>query len=335
MQFANPTILHVLWLLPLMAGGMWLLYQRRRRIMARFADANLLDSLAQGLSKAKDQWRSVLLLLFFLFAVIAWARPQWGYTMQDAKHRGLDIMVAIDVSKSMLTRDVKPSRLERTKLAVKDLVKKLKGDRVGLMAFAGESFLMCPLTSDYSGFLLSLEDLSTDSIPRGGTNLAKAIEEAVKGYGKGEQTYKTLVVVTDGEEEEGQAENAAQKAKDKGIKIYTVGVGTKEGDLIQVPDESGQPEFLKDAQGNVVKSRLNENVLQQIAYITGGAYARSSGAQFGLDYLYDQQLSKLEKSDIEAKQTKRYHERFQWPLAVALAFLLAETLIATTRSKSV
>ena len=179
---------------------------------------------------------------------------------------------------------------------------------------------------------------NNDYIPEEVAEYASIIEdfeEAVKGYGKGEQTYKTLVVVTDGEEEEGQAENAAQKAKDKGIKIYTVGVGTKEGDLIQVPDESGQPEFLKDAQGNVVKSRLNENVLQQIAYITGGAYARSSGAQFGLDYLYDQQLSKLEKSDIEAKQTKRYHERFQWPLAVALAFLLAETLIATTRSKSV
>jgi Ca-activated chloride channel family protein len=255
------------------------------------------------------------------------ARPRWGYHLQEIKRQGLDILIAIDVSKSMLTQDVKPSRLERTKLAVRDLVMKLNGDRVGLIAFAGEAFLVCPLTSDYSGFLLSLNDLSADTIPRGGTALTKAIEEAARSYGKKEQPYKTVILVTDGEDQEGDALKAASKAKEKGIKIYTVGIGTQQGDLIRVMDNQGQSRFLKDAQGNFVKSRLNENLLQRIAYTTNGAYVRSSGAQFGLDYLYEQQLSKLEKQEIENKMEKKYQERFQWFLTVAfIAFCLYSLL---------
>jgi Ca-activated chloride channel family protein len=268
----------------------------------------------------------------FAFMVAALSRPQWGYQIRPVKRHGLDIMVVIDVSKSMLTRDVLPSRLERTKLAIKDLIMKLNGsDHIGLIAFAGDAMVMCPFTYDYNGFLLSLDDLSTDSIPRGGTDISQAIDESIKAYQNLPDSDKAVVLVTDGEDEEGDALQAARRAREKGVKIYTVGVGTREGDLIQVADADGQTEFLKDSDGNVVKSHLNENLLQQIAYITGGAYIRSGATHFGLDYLYDQQLSKLKRHDAEVKMARQYDERYQWPLTLAFGFLLAEMLISTRR----
>ncbi len=319
-------MLHLLWLVPVVAGALHLFFERRERITARFVEVELLPPALRAANRLLWQRRAISLTGALVFFVLALARPQWGYQWQDVKHEGLDILIAVDVSKSMLTRDVRPSRLERTKLAVKDLIKKLSGDRVGLIAFAGDAFLTCPLTADYNGFLLSLNDLSTNTIPRGGTDLSAAVEEALKGYGNKVQLYKTLVLVTDGEDLEGDALKAAKKARANGVRIFTVGIGTQEGDLVQVPDAQGQMVFLKDAQGNAVKSRLNEDLLQRIAYATGGAYVRSAAAQFGLDYLYETQLSKIEKHEIEQKREKKYHERFQWPLGVGLVLLFLSSL---------
>ncbi len=327
MIFANPQAWHFLWLLPLLAGGMHFFYVYRCQKTALFMQEHLHGELAQGFSKHHYRLKAVVVMLSFILMVAALSRPQWGFNIHAVKRHGLDIMVAIDVSKSMMTRDVLPSRLERTKLAIRDLVMKLNGaDHIGLIAFAGDAMIMCPFTYDYNGFLLALDDLGTDSIPRGGTDISAAIEESIKAYQGMADSDKAVVLVTDGEDEEGDALQAARRAKEKGIRIYTVGVGTREGDLIQVPGPDGQPEFLKDADGNVVKSHLNENLLQQIAYVTGGAYIRSGAAQFGLDYLYDTQLSKLKKHDTEAKMAKLYDERFQWPLTLAFVFLLAEVL---------
>jgi len=325
MQWGAVHLLHLLWLTPFLAWLLHVLYLRRRAMMDKFIRTDLLPPQARQTHLFRWRRRAAFLLACYVLTVMALARPQWGYQWEEAKRQGLDILIAVDVSKSMLTRDVTPNRLERTKLAVKDLVKDLNGDRVGLIAFSGSAFLMCPLTGDYNGFLLSLNDLGVESIPRGGTNISSAIAEAIKAYGDKGQPYKTVVLVTDGEDQEGDALAAARRAKDKGIAIYTVGIGTQEGDLIRVQDDQGQSGFLKDAQGNFVKSRLNENLLQQIAYVTGGAYVRSSGAQFGLDYLYKKQLSKIEKHGTEQKMQKKYYERFQWFLAVALVALFASS----------
>ena len=342
MIFANNQAWYLLWLLPLIAAGLHLFYQYRCKMMARFAKEHLIDDLAQGFSLKLYRLKAIFFMMAFVFMVAALSRPQWGYHMRPIKRHGLDIMVVIDVSKSMLTRDVLPSRLERTKLAIKDLVMKLNGsDHIGLIAFAGDAMVMCPFTYDYNGFLLSLDDLSVNSIPRGGTNIAQAINESVKAYQgmadselprmSGMRTDKAVVLVTDGEDEEGNAVDAARKAREKGVRIFTVGVGTREGDLVQVTNADGQTEFLKDANGDVVKSRLNENLLQQIAYITGGAYIHSGATQFGLSYLYDHQLSKLKKHDAEGKMARQYDERFQWPLTLAFLFLLVESLISKRR----
>ena len=327
MIFANSQAWHLLWLLPLIAAGLHLFYQYRRKMMSRFVQEHLIDDLAQGFSLKTHRLKAVFLMAAFVLMVAALSRPQWGYHIRPVKRHGLDIMVVIDVSKSMLTQDVLPSRLERTKLAVKDLVMKLDGsDHIGLIAFAGDAMVMCPLTYDYNGFLLSLDDLSVNSIPRPGTNISQAIEESVKAYQGMADSDKAVVLVTDGEDQEGNAVDAARKAREKGVRIFTVGVGTSQGDLIQVTNADGQTAFLKDANGNVVKSRLNENLLAQIAYITNAAYVRSAGATFGLDYLYDRQLSKLKKHDAQEKMAKQYDERFQWPLTLAFGFLLAEAI---------
>ena len=298
--------------------------------MGRFA-GNLVQEIAENFSQKRQVWKYVLLLSVVIFSILALARPQWGFQWQELHREGLDIIVAIDTSKSMLTEDVKPNRLERTKLAVKDLLKKIDGDRIGLAAFAGEAFLVSPLTIDYNGFTLSLNDLNAESIPRGGTSISSAIEEAIKGYEKIPAEYKAVIIITDGENLEGDPLAAAKKAKEKGIKIYCVGIGTREGELIRIQNELGNFQFLKDENGNFIKSRLNEAILKAIARITGGAYVRASGAEFGLDLIYEQQLSKIEKREFESKMEKRYYERFQIPLALALVLLIMETLLSTRR----
>ena len=298
--------------------------------MGRFA-GNLVQEIAENFSPKRQVWKYVLLLSVVILSILALARPQWGFQWQELHREGLDIIVAIDTSRSMLTQDVKPNRLERTKLAVKDLLKKIDGDRIGLAAFAGEAFLVSPLTIDYNGFTLSLNDLNTESIPRGGTSISHAIEEAIKGYEKIPAQYKVVIIITDGENLEGDPLAAAQKAKEKGIKIYCVGIGTREGELIRIQNEHGDFQFLKDENGNFIKSRLNEAILKEIARITGGAYVRASGAEFGLDLIYEQQLSKIEKREFERKMEKRYYERFQIPLALALVLLITETLLSTRK----
>lgn len=268
----------------------------------------------------------------FAFSVLALARPQLGFQWQEVKRQGLDILIAIDTSRSMLTQDVKPNRLERTKLAVHDLIKKLKGDRIGLIAFAGDAFMVCPLTVDYGGFLLSLNDLSAATVPRGGTNVSQAIAEALRSYDNVPNKYKVVILITDGDNLEGDPLAQARRAKEAGVRIYSVGIGTQEGELIQVINEEGAAEFLKDRDGHFVKSRLNEKLLQEIALSTAGVYVRAGGAAFGLDVIYDQELSRLERRDIEDRKEKRYYDRFQIPLAMAFLLLFIETCLARQKS---
>lgn len=314
-----------------MAGILHLLFMRKQAKASAFIDQQLWDKREWVLFKRREQFQALGLMLVVAMMIVALARPQWGERDDVLKREGLDIMVAVDVSKSMLTRDVSPTRLGRTQLAIKDLVKKLKGDRIGLMAFAGEAFVMCPLTLDYQGFLMSADDLSPDVIPKPGTNLSKAIDEMLRLEGKAANHYQVLVLITDGEELDGDALKAARKAKDKGIKIFTVGVGTKQGDLIEVTDAQGNRDFLKDSAGQVIKSSLNENLLQQIAYETGGAYVRSSPVEFGLDFLYDKQLVLIPKREMESKSSAQFIDRYQVFIALSLfglgLMLLPERLL--------
>ena len=331
MLFAQKNMFHLLWLLLAFCFLLKIFFSNRKAGMQKFAKHDLLENIVMDYDERRLVYKNILLGFVFLFCIIALARPQWGFEWREIKRKGMDILLVIDVSKSMLTQDVKPNRLERTKLAVRDLIKKLKGDRIGTIAFAGDAFLVCPLTSDYSGFMLSLNDLDVNSVPRGGTNLSIAIDEALKNYNDETVKDRVIIIITDGDNLEGDPMAAAKRAKDSGAKIYTVGIGTKEGELIQVRNERGVFEFLKDKKGNFVKSRLNEKLLGQISLATGGVYVKASGSEFGTDLIYDRYLSSMEKREIESKQEKLYYQRFQFPLFIALFLLIYQTVLAGKR----
>ena len=327
MRFAEPFNLYFFFLILALAVFLFWSFKMRRLAREKFAQAPLLKELLEEASFFRQKMKSFLLVLAVVFIILALMRPQMGFQWEEIRMKGLDIIVAVDTSKSMLAQDILPSRLERAKLAIRDFIKDINGDRLGLVAFAGSAFLQCPLTVDYGGFLLALDDLTVFSIPKGGTSISSAIEEALKSYKAGEGKYKVLIIITDGEDLEGDALAAAEKAKNEGVTIYCIGVGTKEGELVMIPDETGQKAYLKDNQGNVVKSRLNEDLLGKIALSTGGTYLRATSLEFGLGYIYREKLSKMEKRELEGKMAKHYQERFQAPLAIAFLLLLTEALI--------
>lgn len=332
MRFAGIYYAYLLWLVIALIGFLFWANARKRKALEAFADKSLLAALTASFDARKHKIKQLLIVAALILMVFALMRPQWGFKWQEIKRRGLDILVAVDVSKSMLAEDIKPNRLERAKLALADFVKRLKGDRIGLIAFSGSAFTQCPLTVDYSGFLLSVESLGIDTIPKGGTSISGAIRQAIESYEGGLKKYKVLIIITDGEDHEGDSLKAAESAKDDGIKIFCIGIGTNEGELIPVADESGNKAFLKDRGGSVVKSRLDEATLQKIALATGGSYVRSSSNEFGLDLIYKERLSGMEKRELESKMAKQHEERFQIPLVIAFLLLAAELLTSDRKN---
>ena len=328
MRFAHP---HLLWLLlvvpPALAALFWWSEGVRRRLLTQFVEARLLPALTAGISPARRKFRLTLFLVAVALLIVAVARPQHGFDLQEVEQHGLDIVVAVDTSKSMLTTDIAPNRLERAKLAALELMQDAKSDRLGLVAFAGEAFLECPLTIDNTAFEQSVQALNVNSIPEGGTALAAAINTALSTF-KEKGNHKVLVLLTDGEDNDSEtgALEAAQNAAKEGLKIFTVGIGTAAGDLIRVTDANGNSDYVRDAQGNVVKSHLNEPLLKQIAAVTGGFYLPLRGADT-MDTLYDRGLATLPKTEGKSRLLRRYHEQFQWPLAAAVLLLLAEFLV--------
>ncbi|NQT32671.1 MAG: VWA domain-containing protein [Candidatus Omnitrophica bacterium] len=334
MRFGAPYMAAWLWMVPAVIFFFMLVYRSRENIMRRFASSKLLDEISGSFSKRRVKIKNALIIIAITLILVALMRPQWGFQWQEVRQQGIDILIALDTSNSMLAEDVLPNRIDRAKLAIRDLVRKLHGDRVGLIAFAGTAFLQCPLTIDYDGFLLSLNDVSVNTIPVGGTSLARAIYTAINSYEGGKKEHKILIVITDGEDLEGGVDEAIQAARANGIEIFCVGIGSQAGELIPMKDNRGKQVFLKDAEGNMVKTYLNEGPLQKMAIETGGMYIRASGAEFGLDLIYNERLSKLEKQDFKSKMEKRYHERFQYPLGFVLLLLFIEPLVGNRKKES-
>ena len=331
MKFAEP-----IWLLAgLIACGAlvwaWRRYDARQRAaLATFASSHLHAQLTASFSTAKRHWKRGLLLAAVGCLFLALARPQAGFRWEEVKRRGIEVVFAVDTSRSMLTPDVKPDRLARAKLAVDDFVSHLNGDGVGLIAFAGNAFLQCPITLDYDAFHESIEALDTTIIPRGGTDIASAIREAQAALQNRPGKDKILILLTDGEDLEGSALATANAAAKDGLKICTVGVGTANGDLIPIPAEQGGG-FVKDDSGQFVKSHLGEAGLKAIAEATGGLYAPLGAQGQGLDTIYQQALAPLAKHELASRRQRVYTERFQWPLTGSLALLLASVLVGTRR----
>jgi Ca-activated chloride channel family protein len=331
MRFETPNLL---WLLlvapPAFALFFWWREQSRQKLLTRFIDARLLSALTVGISPARKKIRFVCLVIAVEFLILALARPQHGFDLQEVEQRGLDIVAAVDTSKSMLATDIAPDRLARARLAVLELMQKAGTDRMGLVAFAGNAFLECPLTIDNTAFQQCVRALDVNTIPQGGTAIAEAIHTALTAFKEGNQ-HKVLVLFTDGEDNDTGALEAAQDAARAGLKIFTIGIGTPKGELVRYTDANGQADYVRDEQGNVHQSKLNEPLLQQIAGTTGGFYLPLRGAGT-IDTLYERGLAPLPKAEGKERLVRRYHEQFHWPLAAAILLLLAELFLPERRT---
>lgn len=331
MNFEHKEIVYAL---PLILLGLFLLFwhinKKRQRDLNKFASNRLLKKLMASHNPRVAQVKSFLWGCSVLLIVIALARPQWG--REDIEHvaRGIDVMFALDVSKSMLAQDIKPSRLERAKLAIEEFVNKLKTDRVGLVVFTQDAFLQCPLTLDYNAFRLSLEEASPEALTVGGTNIAEAIRTADRAFEKN-NNYKLLILLSDGEDLEEDGIKEAKHAAQEGMFIYTLGIGTPRGELIPIRKTSGREDFLRDKQGKLVKTNLDEKTLREIAQTTGGVYYALGTKGNGLDRIFHEAISKIPEEELSTSTKEVKVERFQIALAIALVLLTIESLLTTRR----
>jgi len=332
MRFFQPIYLLGLLLIPLLGIFYWWAISRKKRVLARFGDIPLIMRAAGGISFARQASKAVMLLLAVLFLALAVARPQLGTHMEMMKREGIDIMIAVDVSKSMEALDVHPgpiSRMTKAKQEISSMIdpERLMGDRVGLVAFAGEAFIQCPLTLDYGAAKMFLDAIDADLIPSPGTAVGAAIRKAVTGFEREERKHKVLILLTDGEDHGTDPISAAEDARREGVKIYTVGIGNPDGEPIPIYNQRGERVgFKKDDDGKVIVSKMDETTLQKIALTTGGKYYRASPSELELDKIYDQ-ISKMEKKELEGKLLLQYDDRFQWPLALAIMFVVWEVFM--------
>jgi Ca-activated chloride channel homolog len=332
MNFGAPIWL---WGLVTLPGFALLFIQAERKTAQRLRDfvaPRLLPQLTASVDRLRRSIRFGLQLLTIGLAFVALAQPRWGYVFEEAKRKGIDLLIVVDTSRSMLSNDVQPNRLERVKLAAQDLINELQGDRVGLIAFAGRAFLQAPLTIDYDAAVEAINDLDTKTIPEGGTNISEAITLATRTYGKSAVGNRALVIFTDGEDLSGDAVKTAKAAAGAGIRILTVGVGTPQGSLIPVAGEEGGTAFVKDDKGQVVKSKLDEQRLQEIAKTTGGFYLHLDNGPTTMHQLFTEGLATMTAKEMDVRLSRHPIERYEWPLTAA-AVALALSLLMKERKR--
>ena len=333
MRFAHPAFLwFALAVVPLLVLFLWWSWRRRMRLIRLFVQERLLADLTVGFDQTRELQRVFMTGAAAVLLLIALARPQWGVVWEEAVQQGRDVLIAVDTSRSMLAVDEPPnSRLVKARLATLDLAQFAKTDRLGLIAFAGSAFLQCPLTLDEFAFSQNVSGLDTEIIPQGGTAIAEAIDTAIKAFEKSGDNHRVLVLITDGEDHEGDIEAVIRRAQKAKVRVFTVGVGTPQGEVIRVPDEQGRMTFLKDEDGNVVRSRLNERLLKQIAEGTGGFYLQLVGAR-PMEILFKRGIDTLPKGDSATKLTRSYREQYYWFVLLAAALLALEMFWMKSRA---
>lgn len=331
MRFHDPVVIaYSLWVTLTLAIFLYWAERVYRKLNVRFADKAMITRLTSSPIGRRRVLKASLDIVAIILIGIAIARPQWGLSWKQKTAQGLDILFAVDVSKSMLARDIQPNRLSYARQEIRNFIERLKGDRVGLIGFSGNAFLFSPLTADYGGFLLVLDNTGVDSVSRGGTSIAAAIKEALRAFSSAPSEQKTLILISDGGETEGDAATFAKAAKKANVEISCIGLGTLEGSNIAYGGESGTAGFIKDENGRIVISKLDETVLAAVANGTGGIYVRARGENFGLEKIYEERLSRMKKHQTEETLSQSHQERFQYPLALAFLALFISTLIGMT-----
>lgn len=326
-RFAEPQYLYILIILPILVA-VFVIYRRaQRKRLARFGDMEIIAQLMPEASPRRVRNKFILLMVVFALLIAALAQPQFGAKLREVKRSGVEIMLAVDVSRSMLAEDFKPNRLERTKNAVSRLVEQLEKDRVGMVVFAGDAFIQLPITSDYVSAKTFIRTISPDIVPVQGTSLSKAIELASRSFSEQSQKSRAIILVSDGESHDDDPIAAAQAAKEKGIIIYTVGIGTPEGAPIAIDGE-----MMKDEEGNMVVTKLSEETLQQIAVLTGGTYIRATNQSVGLEEIL-KRIKAMEQQEFSSLAFAEYNDQFHYLVALALALLLFEFVMIDRKNR--
>jgi Ca-activated chloride channel family protein len=326
MKLTHLWVLHLLWLVPLTAAGLFIAMRRQHRILNRFAEPHLLRRLTGQYVARKNMLKACLLLSALSLILFTLAGPRWGTRYQEMHQKGVDILLVVDVSPSMLVEDVKPNRLERARREIVDFLRVVQGDRIGLVAFSGDAFVQCPLTLDYGALEMFLNQLEPDLIPTPGTDLGKALETAQSSFDHKAETDKVIVLITDGEDNENRGLEAARRASEKGIKVFVFGIGETTGG--PVPSLNGQGGFKKDKEGKLILSKLEEKQLEAIAKVSGGAYVRAMTGDLDLDILYFEGIKeKTEAEILKSGKIKVHEERFYIFSLAAFLLLLLEALI--------
>ncbi len=326
MHWGTPAFLNLFLIIPILIGFYAFISLKKKRSREIFGDPSLVERLSFSKSSAKERTKVILIFFAVIFLIFTLARPQIGTRLVMAKRYGVDIMVAIDTSLSMLAEDMKPNRLEKAKIEIATLIDRLKGDRIGILTFAGDSFIQCPLTLDYSAAKMFLGIINVDMMPRPGTAIGDAIRRSISAFTKSERKYKVLILVTDGEDHKGKPVEAAEEAARAGIKIYTIGIGSTKGEPIPIRDKTGKiVEYKKDRSGEVVLTKLDEATLQKIAFVTDGRFYHATGGM-ELDKIYEE-ISKMEKKELQSRLFTQYEDRFQYFVGIAIILLCMEFIL--------
>ncbi len=332
LRFAHPEYLWLLWAVPALALALFIAYRWRRRLLTRFISEPLFAQLVPDMSGAKRAGKQTLLLAAVGLLILALANPQVGTRLEEVKRKGIDVFVALDVSLSMKAEDIRPSRLEKAKRDVSSLLRKLKGDRVGLIVFAGDAFVQFPLTADYSAADLFISAVDVDAVPTPGTMIGAAIDKALQSFRKDLPTQKAIIVVSDGENTEGDVSGATKKTKEAGVRVYTVGMGTPDGSPIPLYSGGQRVDYKRDRAGSIVLTKLDETTLQQIAVATGGVYRRATSGGNEIEDIFNE-LSALQKTEMGSLQVAGYQDQFHYPLAAAIFLLVLEHILSERKGK--
>ena len=326
--FGEPYYLFGLFLIPLLVLFYRWSWKRRESALARFGNPELVKKLVSSVDYKRRIQKIGLTIIGITFLILGLARPQWGVVEKDVKRLGTDIIIALDTSKSMLAEDFAPNRLEKAKQEIRNLLGKLQGDRIGLVAFAGTSFVQCPLTLDYTAAELFLDEIDSEIIPVPGTAIGEAIKTAKDAFVQEEQKYKVLILVTDGEDHGGDPVKAAEEAAKSGIKIFTIGIGTREGEPVPEFNEKGEKVgYKKDRNGNSVFSKLDDLTLQKISLETDGKYYQATTGELELESIYDY-IKNMEQKELRSQMFTFHEDRYQWFIGIGLFFLLLELFVS-------
>jgi len=329
-RFAQPDMLYLLLLVPVLVV-IWIIGNRRRKAAReRFAEPEMVKRLSPDYSSGRMSVKFLVRLLAFIFAVLTIARPQFGSRLEEVKREGVEVIIALDVSNSMLATDIKPSRLERAKQAIAQLVDQLRNDRIGLILFAGDAYTQIPITNDYLSAKMFLESAGPDAVSKQGTAIGSAIDLGMRSFTPESDKSRALVIITDGENHEDNALVEAKLAAEKGIVIHTIGIGSPEGSPIPV-NINGRTDYLKDRDGNTVISKLDEKGLQEIAAATGGRYVRANNTSLGLNEIYND-IGRMKKAEVNTVMYTEYNDQFLIPAVIMLLLLITDIMVTDRRN---